>query len=151
MGKAGWIGAAAAVGLAALAPRAARADDERDRIVLGAVMAPGVALVGGGFALAEKLFNDAADDHLLTVKANGGSCVGSPQECKDIDDDLEAADDARVGEIVCFSTAGALLVTGIILIVDAAVSNKSSAEGPRVHVAPWAGLDGGGAAMQVQF
>ncbi|MFO0616548.1 MAG: hypothetical protein U0414_28405 [Polyangiaceae bacterium] len=138
-------------GAAIVAPRAARADDEKDRIVLGAVMAPGMALVGGGFALAEKLFSDAADDHLATVKANGGGCTHNPGECKDIDDDLEAADNARVGEIVCFSTSGALLVTGIALIVEAAVSNKSSASAPEVRVSPWASFDGGGAAMQVRF
>lgn len=147
-------GLVAAAG-AALAPNVARADDERDRIVIGVVMAPTMALVGGGFALAEKLFSDAADDHLATIKEPGNSCTKSPDVCQDIDDDLEAADDARVGEIVCFSTAGALFVTGIILIVDAAVSGgkkkKSGALAPEIQVAPWAGLEGGGAAMQVRF
>jgi hypothetical protein len=141
----------------ALAPAQARADEFKDKIVIGAVLAPGAALVGGVFALVEKAYSDAADDHLLEFnKSKSRSCTFQNALCKDIDDDLEAADNARVGEIVSFITSGTLLVTGVILIAEAVATHQTGSASSHsdvgsVRVLPAAGPTGGGAVVEVQF
>jgi hypothetical protein len=149
-----FVGALIALVLA-LAPRTARAEDTelRDRVIIACVLPPVAALVGGGFLIAGKLYGDSAQTEAdeLGAKHYRDPCASEPDTCKAIDHDLEAVDDALIGTVASFATAGVAAVVGVALVIDSVVKKPKKSSTSSVRVLPLAGPQGGGLIMGLSF
>lgn len=152
----GWASALGGLAIlaAVLSPGEARAEDTelRDRIIIACVGPPVAALVGGGFLIAGKLYGDGADEKAATLASKGyrDPCAAEPGTCKKIDHDLEAVDDANIGAVASFATAGTLAIVGVALVVDTVTKHKGS-KSASFQIVPVVGHDVGGVVAGFHF